>query len=135
LTSLPALNPNLKYLICYTNRLGELPSLNENIEYLDCNNNRLWSLPYFNEKLQSLKYDGNPISEIIHDSDFHTVKLKIQKMNDFRHLYYCLKFKRVFQNLLWEKVREPAIMKRYHPIYLEQNVDEDTDLDVVLQNW
>jgi hypothetical protein len=33
------------------------------------------------------------------------------------------------------KVREPKIMKQYHPSYLIENLHEDTDLDEVLNEW
>ena len=47
-----------------------------------------------------------------------------------------VKFKKQFRKWLWEKVREPKIMKKYHPNYLieliEKLGDED-DFDT--DNW
>jgi hypothetical protein len=62
-------------------------------------------------------------------------KKNIEKFNNFRHLYYSLKFKKQFRKFLWEKVREPKVMKKYHPRYLIENLREDTDLEVFLDNW
>jgi hypothetical protein len=63
-------------------------------------------------------------------------KKKIQILNNFRHLYYCLKFKKQFRKWLYEKVKEPNVKKIYHPNYLIKNLrDEDDDLDTVLYNW
>jgi uncharacterized protein with von Willebrand factor type A (vWA) domain len=60
-------------------------------------------------------------------------KLKI--LYNFRNLYYCLKFKQHFRHLLW-KIREPKIIKKYHPSYLIKFLtDENIDMDVVLDNW
>ena len=64
-----------------------------------------------------------------------TIKQNIQTLNNFRHLYYYLKFKKQFRKWLWEKVREPNIKKLYNPIYLIENLGQDDDLDTVLNNW
>jgi hypothetical protein len=63
------------------------------------------------------------------------LKIKIQIVNNFRHLYFCLKFKKQFRYWLWEKIREPKIMKKYHPSYLIENLHETTDLDELLNHW
>jgi hypothetical protein len=57
---------------------------------------------------------------------------QIQTLNNFRHLYWSLKFKRQFKKWLWEKIREPKIMKEYHPSYLFEKLQEDTDLHTFL---
>jgi len=46
-------------------------------------------------------------------------------------------FKKVeeLKKWLWEKVRHPRIMRKYHPNYLVQNLSDDDDLDEVLKNW
>jgi hypothetical protein len=37
--------------------------------------------------------------------------------------------------LLW-KIREPKIMQKYHPSYLDEFLkDENIDIDMVLDNW
>ena len=63
------------------------------------------------------------------------IKIKIKKLNSFHFLYYCLKFKKKFRKILWEKIREPQIKQQYHPNYLINNLKEDTDLDVFLSTW
>ena len=63
------------------------------------------------------------------------INQKIQLLYNFRHLYYCLKFKKRFRDLLWVKIREPKIRERYSHDYLIQNLHEDTDLDELLENW
>jgi len=38
--------------------------------------------------------------------------------------------------LLWKKIREPRIIKQYHPDNLEKILsEEDGDLDTVLKDW
>lgn len=109
-----------------------LPPLNENLQKLYCYNNQLISLQLLNKNLKELYYYNNPINEIINTENitqnigFTLINIKIQKLNNFRHLYYCLKFKKQFRNWLWIKVREPFIMKKYHPKYLIKNLYEDT---------
>ena len=94
------------------------------------------SLPYLNENLGKIDISHNPISEFIGENIvLNNIKIKIQKLNDFRYLYYSIKYKKIFRYLLWEKIREPKIMKKYHPSYLIENLHETTDLDELLNNW
>jgi len=94
-------------------------------------------LPNLNEKLEILLYINNPIYEIINKEniEINTKKIIIRKLNNFRHLYYSLRFKSQFRQLLWVKIREPKIMKKYHPSYLLENINEDTDLDELMNDW
>jgi hypothetical protein len=92
-----------------------LPTLQQNLEYLYCSN--------------------NPIYEIVNNNSLITIKQNIQTLNNFRHLYYCLQFKKQLRKWLWEKVREPNTKKLYNPIYLIENLGEDDDLDTFLNNW
>ena len=135
LTSLPILNENLEILWCEHNQLTSLPQLNENLRQLYCDNNQLTSLPHLNEKLKGLYISDNPISEIINGETTNEKRIQIQILNNFRHLYYSLKFKKQFRDWLWVKIREPKTMKKYHPSYLLENLQEDTDLNDFLDNW
>jgi hypothetical protein len=65
----------------------------------------------------------------------NTIKRKIQVINQFRYLYYSLKFKKRLRDLLWVKIREPKIREKYSHDYLVEHLHEDTDLDDLLQNW
>ena len=80
----------------------------------------------------------NPICEIIDiNGEWDTVDLckkQIQTLNNFRNLYWCLKFKKQLRKWLWEKIREPKIMKQYDPSYIFLNIREDTDLHTFLNN-
>ena len=127
LTFLPQLNENLKELYCDNNQLTSLPPLNENLERLYCSNNCLTFLPPLNEKLERLYCKGNPINEIIKENVLRDKKKQIQIINIFRYLYYSLKFKKRFLDLLWMKIREPKIRKKYHPSNLMENIEKDTD--------
>ena len=133
LSSLPPLNEQLECLSCYSNQLTIL-HLNENLQLLDCNNNKLTSL-LLNEKLEIINYRNNPIFEIINSEDRQIINQKLKILNLFRYLYYSLKFKKRFRDLLWVKIREPKIRQKYSHDYLIANLHEDTDLDTVLNNW
>jgi len=134
LSLLPNLSENLKILCCYNNQLTSLPTLPQNLEELYCFNNQLTSLPTLSENLEELDYGNNPIYEIVNNNCLIKIKKNIKILNKFRYLYYCLKFKKPLRKWLWEKVREPNIMKIYSPKYLVENLDEDDDLDTVLKN-
>ncbi len=143
LTSLPILNKKLQTLCCSYNKLSSLPILNENLRLIYCDNNQLTSLPMLNEKLEVLNCFCNPIYDIINadsnsdsDSDsLQVIRERVNILNNFRNLYYALKFKKTFRKLLWEKIREPKIMDKYHPNNLCKMLNEETDLDMVLSNW
>jgi hypothetical protein len=70
-----------------------------------------------------------------YNNRYRQVKKNIRVFKYFRHLWYCLQYKKQFKKWLWEKVREPKIKKLYDPIYLIENLGEDDDLDEVLKNW
>jgi hypothetical protein len=58
------------------------------------------------------------------------IRYKVNKLNDFKHLYYSLKFKNKFRQILWEKIRQPKISLKYHPnilIKLLSNIDDDDE--------
>lgn len=132
LTSLPSLhlNEKLEYLACNNNQLTYL-HVNEKLEYLNCQNNQLTSFR-LNEKLEIIRYNNNPICEIIGGTN--AIK-KLNILNNFRYLYYSLKYKKRFRDLLWVKIREPKIREKYSHDYLVKNLHEDTDLDELLENW
>jgi len=135
LTSLPTLPQNLTSLYCRNNQLTSLPTLPENLQVLYCYNNQLTYLPTLPENLQVIYCNNNPIYKIVNNNSLFNVKQNIQIINNFRHVYYCVKFKKQLRKWLWEKVREPNIMKMYHPKYLIENLGEDDDLDTFLDNW
>ena len=142
LTSLPPLNENLKILICCDNKLTSLPPLNKNLKTLICNNNHLTSFPNLNKNLKILDMGNNPVYDVLYDLDniikTYEIPIKTNKIlkiiNKFRSLYYQLKFKKHFIKWLW-KSREKQIEEKYHPKYLLENLDENTDLDEFLNNW
>ena len=131
LTSL-TLPQNLEIVHCNNNKLTSL-TLPQNLQVLYCSNNQLTSLT-LQQNLRELDYYNNPIYEIVNNDSLIKIKQNIQILNNFRYLYYSLKFKKQLRKWLWEKVREPKIKKLYDPIYLI-NLKEDDDLDTFLDNW
>ena len=139
LTFLPPLNEKLETLYCNNNQLTFLPPLNTNLQKLHCYNNQLTMLPILNSTLRELYYVNNPIYEIIDSHNLFINNKKIQILHKFCYLYYCLKFKTQFRDFLWKKIREPQIIKKYHPSYLNKLLIDDAegteDLDMVLNSW
>ena len=90
---------------------------------------------HLNANLQTIVYRNNLIYEIINSDEIDIIYRKLRVFNNFRHLYYCLKFKKQFRDLLWVKIREPKIRKKYSHDYLVEHLHEETDLDELLENW
>jgi Leucine-rich repeat (LRR) protein len=137
LTSLPNLPPNLIYLSCYNNQLTSLPNLPPTLTRLICFDNKLTILPNLPPTLISLGCSGNQLI-YLYDSKIYTIQ-QIQQhsqiLSNFKHLYYSLRFKVPFRDLLWKRVREPNAMRTFHPNYLLDNLTEDADLETVLEKW
>jgi hypothetical protein len=58
----------------------------------------------------------------------------------FKELFYTLKYKKRFRDLLWVRIREPKIRNKYHPdnlIKLLEHRDNLTldELDELDDNW
>jgi hypothetical protein len=94
-------------------------------------------LPDLPQNLVTLHYNNNPIHKIVNDinNSFIQIKKSIRILNNVRHLYYCLQFKKHFRKWLWEKVRKPNVERLYNPIYLIENLGDEDDLDTFLNNW
>ena len=127
---------NLQYLNCAHNNLTYLPPLKYLIE-LNCSYNNLTSLPPLRDKM-ILIFNYNPIYSLLYYNFKYyymcELNMIIKKINIFRNIYYQLKFKKHFIKWLW-KSRERYIAEKYHPKYLLENLDENTDLDEFLNNW
>jgi Leucine-rich repeat (LRR) protein len=149
LTSLPALPSTLQQLYCSHNKLTSMPTLPQSINGFAYCFNPIWenqrqiirshnvgdqSSIFITIKQINIYKSFRELFAEDQPSIFITIK-HINTYNSFRHLYYSLKFKNQFRNWLWEKVRKPKIEKKYHPNYLIQKLDENTDLDTVLINW
>ena len=91
-------------------------------------------MPTLPQNIIELYFHDNPISKIVNSNNFVQRIKNIQILNNFRHLYYCVKFKTHFRKWLWGKVRLPNVNKMYNPIYLIENLGDEDDLDTVLDN-
>jgi len=65
---------------------------------------------------------------------------QIKITNQFRELFYSMKYKKQFQDILWFHVREPKIRNKYHPSNLMAMLEEKEDitldeLDELLEKW
>jgi Leucine-rich repeat (LRR) protein len=140
LIMLPPFNNNLKNLYCSYNKLTILPTLNNNLSIVECNFNNLKYLQPFTNNLNRIYFNKNITINIIIDTCVNDkikkniINNKIIILNNFRYTYYALKFKKQFKRWLWEKVREPKIMKQFHPDHLT-SLNETDDLEVFLEEW
>jgi Leucine-rich repeat (LRR) protein len=151
---LPPFNYNLVYINCTSNNLSKLPPINSNLLMLYCSFNKLTELPYLNNlhtiecsfnmlywlpplyKVTYLCCNNNKIyyENIIKNDNFNITFNIITILNNFRYTYYTLKYKERFKRWLWEKVREPKIMKQFHPDHLT-TLKETDDLEEFLEEW
>jgi hypothetical protein len=132
LTKLPVLNNNLESLYCNCNELTELPKLNNKLILLDCSNNLLSELPPLNSNLVILFLENNNIFNEKYD-DFEIYNV-VNILHSFRFTFYSIKFKLKFKKWLWEKVREPKIMQKFHPDHLTA-LKETDNLEEFLEDW
>jgi Leucine-rich repeat (LRR) protein len=138
LTSLSAFSPFLKEVECSNNQIATFPTLNDNLKILLCDNNHLTSLPIIPPNLNRLKYNRNPIYDIIGSDDLSVIREHTRVLQRFRELYYSLKYKIPLRKWLWVQIREPKIIRYYHPSHLEERLesaDESIELDQILINW
>jgi hypothetical protein len=62
-------------------------------------------------------------------------------LNNFKYLYYCIKFRNQFRNLLWIKVREPKIKEYYNPKNLIKllnqmnNENDEEEFHHLINTW
>jgi Leucine-rich repeat (LRR) protein len=136
LTSIPILPPNLKVLNCSSNLLIYLPELNEKLKKISCFGNKLRCFPKLNENLKYFESDNNEICYILNLTDtIDIMRKKINILNKFRFLYYCLKFKSHFRNILWERIRKPKIEAKFNPSNLHLLLNKGCDFEEVLDKW
>ena len=134
LTSLPKLNVNLRELYCSYNNLTSLPNL-LNLKILLCYDNKIIIIPNIPISLTCVNYSNNDICNVIgKNPSINAFKHKINTLNNLRFIYYALKFKKQFKRWLWERVREPKIMKQFHPDHLTA-LKETDDLEEFLEDW
>jgi len=126
---LPKLPVKLHTLYCYNNILYCLPPLNKQLQILNCINNNLIRLPLIHDNLDDFHYYNNPIFDIINSYNLDVIINKVQKLYNFRRLFYMLKYKNKFRNWLWVRVREPKIQKMYSPENLNLLLDNMVDVD------
>lgn len=165
LTSLPALPPTIAVLFCYDNKITRLPPLPPDLYYLDCNNNLITTIPqplppdldklyccnnlltflpnlHENIRVSRFFYYDNPIHDIIrYDTVWwprEYLHIKIRILNQFRILYYSMKFKTRFRDWLWIKIREPKIKHYYSPVKLIERIEgieDDEQFHNSLDSW
>jgi hypothetical protein len=148
LICLPLLPSTLNSLVCNFNKLTYLPPLPSTLEILCCKYNQLIVLPLLPSTLKTLKCSNNPFLDcyIKKDDnmsmDEYIIQLRnqINIVNQFRELFYALKYKKQFLDLLWIQIREPKIKNKYHPnnlITMLEGKDKITldELDELIDKW
>jgi len=146
LTQLPTLPPTLDCLYCNKNQLRQLPTLPSILTHLICNNNQLTQLPTLPCILIHLDCRNNllPFDHERKDPNMMEYIIQMRNKNNifirFKELFYDLKYKKLFRDWLWVRIREPKIRNKYHPdnlIKLLESPENLTlyELDELYDNW
>jgi Leucine-rich repeat (LRR) protein len=148
ITQLPMCSRKLYMISCSYNKLTEIPNSYSNIILLYCSNNDIISMPFLSKKLTGIVcsntwfysnfnlYDIERHSYFINSFVARDISIIINKINKFKYIYHCLKYKRQIMKWLW-KMRERRATELYHPsnlIKLLETVTED-EIDEALEKW
>ena len=125
-----------------------MPPLPSNLKTMYCYKNQLTCLPLLPSILEILHFDNNPIHDYYIKPDVSLsmvnyitqLRKQIEIINNFRELFYALKYKKKFLDLLWINIREPKIRNKYKPENLMAMLEEKEDitldeLDELLEKW
>lgn len=142
LICLPHLPSSLHELYCGDNEIEYLPKLPNTLNSLYVDNNEIRILPELPISLRDIDIENNPLAFDIENKrirvDYNETSLRHKGILELRtkidtilnvlyrvkHLFYSLKFKKHFHNLLWVKIREPKTRLNYHPDNLKENVEK-----------
>lgn len=128
--------PNLQKLICDHNQLTTIPVLPK-LKELFCDHNKLTTIPVL-PNLEQISYHANPIYDILIENEENKYDINIfhknnVRLNNFRHMFYSLKYKKRLIKWLWGKSRNARMEQMYHPSNLiklmetSENWEEETD--------
>ena len=136
---MPILNNNLRILNCNNNQILHLPILNNQLEELYCINNKLNILPLLQNNLEIVHCFLNPVYDIISNNsnnlynDIYELKNKILILNNFKFIYYLLKYKTRLIKWYW-KSQEQKIKNKYSPNNLLSLLNNNK-LEDILETW
>jgi Leucine-rich repeat (LRR) protein len=135
ITNIEKIN-SLQVLYCSRNELKNIPNL-INLEKLYCSSNHFIILPEL-PKLKILYCFNNPICDIT-ENDYYINNIeffhKINKILDnFRKLFYTLKYKKQLKKWLWDKVRRPKIEQIYHPDKILKFIEYNENWEDEIEN-
>ena len=105
-----------------------MPTLPQNLITLFCYTNKLTGMPTLPQNLIRLYFENNPIFEIVNHTSLIEINRDIRTLNNFRHMYRSLKFKKKFRKWLL-KSKELQIRQRCHPSKVIKLLEEGVDID------
>ena len=122
INELPKLPVNLIFLECYNNKLSVLPELPSGINEIYCAKNELTILPDI-PTLGVFWYNPNPL--IYKVTSKECINETNKKIRRFKDLFYAWKYRTKLRKWLWERVRQPRILRDMYLIddLLEKGID------------
>ena len=127
LITIPPLPSYLRLLFCYDNCLRKLPNLPETLSMIFCGNNRLEFIPILPVKLREILCEENPL--IYKENTISCINQTNKILGRFQELYYHLKCKKQFREILWERIRQKHIKEDFHPSKIRQLLDNGIDIE------
>ena len=125
--------PSLLQLICENNQLNDSYFVSSllNLIRLKCSKNKFNEFLYIPNKIRFLEcFDNNLIyKELKIECINNTNKI----LNNFKYLFYSIKFKKAFRKWLYEKVRLPKIEEAFSPINIMKALElvDINDIDEI----
>jgi len=147
ISSLPEFPESIYSINCTNNCLTFLPKLPDSLITLFCDKNPMRILPDLPNSLLRLMIDRQSILYKYIDSNYYSfddnsiyqiisyINRINRQLQEFKYLFYSLKYKHRFRNWLWEKVREKKLRQQFHPLkicaLLKKGIEID-DLELYL---
>lgn len=152
ITELPQLPNGLWMMtLCRNTHLNALPVLPETLRTLYMMRSNVWSMKNIPANILTIEMKDTPIYEILRYNnsdedqegtlDIDILRSRLQILNRFRELYYSLRFKQKFRDLLWMRVRLPRIERVNHPdelrrvLITEEGSEDEESLEEVMENF
>jgi hypothetical protein len=72
------------------------------------------------------------------NENLECIKRVIERIDKFRFVYYCLKYKDRFRKWLWINIREKKAIQKYAPENLAKllnNLNNEEEIEIVIDDW
>lgn len=98
ITKIDNLPAGLQELHCYYNNISSINALNKNITTIQCYGNKLNYLPHIHPSVKKITCHMNDFSDLLKNAKDNITKIHLlNKLHNFRKLFYTIKLKNKFK--------------------------------------